>query len=210
MKNKRTTILLLFLIAGMAFFFPGCILSNELIIEEIPGQIGKVSRYFTYQVITFDPNNGDLAYSLSGEPEGMQISSGGLITWTPGENQIGGHTVEVEVSNGSDSSIEQFEITVEAIYLSSLSVNPSIMTINKGQSKTINSITAHYDDDSSADIELNACTYQSNVSSVTVSKGVITVSTACGVPAAKITVSYSEGDITKNATVNIYIPGGGG
>ncbi len=208
--KRKTLIISLFLMTFTLFSLSGCIVNNKLVIEEIPNQIAKVDQEFTYQIIAHDQTNSELSYTLSGEPEGMQINSTGLITWTPGENQMGGHTVEVEVSNGSDSSIEQFEITVEAIYLSSLSVNPSSMIINKGQSKTINSITAHYDDDSSADIELNACTYQSNVASVSVSSGVVKVSTACGVPNAKITISYTEGDITKSATVNIYIPGGGG
>lgn len=208
MINRKTKLLMLFL--GTALFFSGCNANNKPVIEEIPGQIGKFDQEFTYQVIAYDPNNGELAYSLSGEPEGMQISSGGLITWTPGENQIGVYTVEIEANNGRSSSIEQFIITVEHIYLTSISVSPSSMVISKGQSATIHSITAHYDDSSSADISLDACTYQSSVASVIVSSGVVKVSTACGVPTAKIIVSYSEGDITKSATVNVYIPGGGG
>ena len=84
------------------------------------------------------------------------------------------------------------------------------MVINKEQSATINSIAAHYDDESSAIIEFDDCTYKSSVASVTVSNGIITVSSACGVPIAKITINYTEGDITKSTTVNVYIPGGGG
>jgi hypothetical protein len=99
---------------------------------------------------------------------------------------------------------------VEHICLASISVSPSSMVISKGQSATINSIAAHYDDESSAIIEFDDCTYKSSVASVTVSNGIITVSSACGVPIAKITINYTEGDITKSTTVNVYIPGGGG
>jgi len=208
MNNRKIKLLILFLVT--ALFFSGCITNNKPVIEEIPGQIGKIDQEFTYQVIAYDPNNGELAYALSGEPQGMQISSAGLITWTPGENQIGTYTIGVEVHNDSGTSLEQFTITVETVYLTSITVSPSFMTINKGQSATINSVTAHYDDGSTAAIQLNVCTYKSNVASVTVTNGVITVSSACGVPTAKITVSYSGGDITKSATVNVFIPGGGG
>lgn len=209
MEGKKT-IFLFILIMLTLFLFSGCMTNNTPVIEEISNQIAKVDQEFTYQVIAHDPNNSELDYVLTGEPEVMQISSNGVITWTPGENQIGTYTIEVEVHNNSGSSLEEFTITVEPVYLSSMTISPSLMTINKGQSATIKSVTANYDDGSAAVLQLNACTYKSNVASVTVSNGIITVSTSCGVPSAKITVSYTEGDITKNAIVTVMIPGGGG
>jgi len=78
----------------------GCIFNIRPVVEAIPDQIGKEGQEFTYQVIAYDPNSGELTYSLTEKPEEMEIgSSTGLITWTPGESQIGTFTVEVEVSN---------------------------------------------------------------------------------------------------------------
>ena len=209
MKIKKT-VLLLILVMAITFSFSGCITEKNPVIEEISNQIAKIDKEFNYQVVAYDPNNGVLTYTLTGEPEGMEISSTGLISWTPGEDQTGIYDIEIEAINGTASSFKQFTITVETVYLESITVNPSSMIINKGQSGTINSIIAHYDDGHSVDIGLDECTYQSNVGSVTVSKGTIQVSPACGASKAEITVSYSEGDITKSATVNVFIPGGGG
>ena len=83
------------------------------------------------------------------------------------------------------------------------------MSINRGSSKSINSVTAHYSDASSKNIDLDACNYQSNEADITVSNGVITVASGCASgTSAKITVRYSEGGVTKSAIVNVNVPGG--
>jgi hypothetical protein len=82
------------------------------------------------------------------------------------------------------------------------------MTIVKGSSKTITSITAYYDNGTSAPIALSSCTYASNVANVTVTNGKISVATACAATAAIITVSYTEDSITETDTVNVTITGG--
>jgi hypothetical protein len=87
------------------------------------------------------------------------------------------------------------------------------MTISAGSSKTITSITAHYDNATSAGIALSACTYGSNDTNVSVANGVITVSSSCTATTAIITVSYTEDDVTKTDTVSVTIttpPSGGG
>ena len=94
--------------------------------------------------------------------------------------------------------------------ITSISVLPSSMTIKKGQSKTIDSITAYYNNALPANIELSACTYQSNVTNVTVTNGVIKVSSICVATSAIITVSYTESGVTKSDTVNIAITCGCG
>ena len=91
----------------------------------------------------------------------------------------------------------------ENIILSSITVSPSTMNIIEGDSQTISSITAHYSDDGTADIALDDCTYDSsNTGVATVDAGVITAITS-GV--ATITVKYTEGDITKNDTVEVTV-----
>ncbi len=93
--------------------------------------------------------------------------------------------------------------------LTSISVLPSSMSIRKGQSQTITSITAYYNNATSANIGLSTCNYQSNVINVTVTNGVISVSPICAAATAIITVSYTEGGVTKSDTVNVTITGGG-
>jgi hypothetical protein len=83
------------------------------------------------------------------------------------------------------------------------------MTIRKGGSQTISSITAYYNNAPSANIELSACNYQSNETNVTVTNGVIRVSSTCAATTAIVTVRYTEGGVTKRDYVNITITGGG-
>ena len=94
--------------------------------------------------------------------------------------------------------------------ITSISVLPASMTIKKGQSQTIDSITAYYNNAPPADIELSACTYQSNVTDVTGTNGVIKVSSICVATSATITVSYTESGVTKSDTVNVAISCGCG
>lgn len=94
--------------------------------------------------------------------------------------------------------------------ITSISVLPSSMAIKKGQSQTIDSITAYYNNALAANIELSACTYQSNVTNVTVTNGVIKVPSICVATSAIITVSYTESGVTKSDTVNVTITCGCG
>ena len=190
--------------------FPGGLLSGLPVIESISDQIGKVGQEFIYQVIAYDTDKGELTYSLIEKPEGMQIgSSTGLITWTPGENQIGTFTVKVKVSNGNGFSLEQFEITIEDVStisasLTSIQASPIVMSIYMGFSFTINSITAFYDDESSASIALNLAVYQSsNTNIATVDNSGLITGVSAG--SATITVSYTEGGITKTATIDVTV-----
>ena len=81
------------------------------------------------------------------------------------------------------------------------------MGIVAGSKKTITSVTAHYDNGTSAGIALSACVYVSNQpSTVTVTNGVIAVSSSCSATTAIITVSYTEGGVTKSATVTVTVP----
>jgi hypothetical protein len=129
----------------------------------------------------------------------------GVISWTPAS--AGSYDVTVEVSDGSKSDIQPFSITVSETLLTSIGVLPTTMEIAAGSSKTITSVTAHYDNGTSAGIAFSACTYVSNRPTlVTVDNGVITVSSSCSAIIATITVSYTEGEIKKEAIVTVTVP----
>jgi hypothetical protein len=87
--------------------------------------------------------------------------------------------------------------------LSSIEVSPETMNIGVGDSQSIDSITAYYNNGSTTDISLNACTYiSSNIGIATIDTGVIT---AVAPGSATITVGYTENDITKTDTVAVTV-----
>jgi len=206
-KNKK---LLLTLSAFlMAFLFTGCFLFNSApVIESDPVTTAKEGALYTYAVEATDPNGDTLTYSLTVNPAGMNINSTtGVISWTPTEEQIGENEVEIEVADQYRSTTQLFTITVDETLLTSIVVLPSSMTILKGTSKTITSITAYYDNGASANIAKSSCTYESNKVNVTVANGIISVSTLCAATTATITVHYTEGEITESDTVIVTVPG---
>jgi len=204
-KNKKLLLTLsTFLIA---FLFTGCFLFNSSpVIESDPVTTAKEGATYTYDVEATDPNEDALTYSLTVSPTGMTINSTtGVITWTPAA--AGSFEVTVEVSDGSKSETQSFTIIVDVTLLTSIEVLPTSMSITAGSSKTITSVTAHYDNGTEAGIALSACTYVSNnLTYVTVLNGVITVSGSCTGATAIITVSYTEDDVTKSDTVAVTVP----
>jgi len=190
----------------MVFLFTGCFLFNiSPIIESDPVTTAKEGAVYTYDVEATDPNEDTLTYSLTVSPTGMTINStNGVITWTP--TTAGSFDVTVEVSDGSKSTTQSFTITVDETLLTSIVVLPVTMEISAGSSKTITSVTAYYDNGTSADIALTACTYESSNAKITVTNGIINVSATCSATTAIITVSYTEGGATKDATINVTVP----
>jgi len=210
-KDKKLLLTLSTLL--IAFLFTGCFLFNSSpVIESDPITTAKEGVAYTYAVESTDPNGDILTYSLTTSPDGMTINSAtGVISWTPTESQIGDNAVVVEVSDGSKSDTQPFTITVDVTLLTSIEVLPTTMSIAAGSSKTITSVTAHYDNSTSAGIALTACTYESNKPSlVTVNNGIVNVSSSCSATTAIITVSYTEGGITKSDTVTVTVPASGG
>ena len=173
-------------------------------ITSTPITTATVDVLYTYDVNATDPDIGDtLIYSLTTSPSGMTINSTtGVIGWTPTSTQIGDNAVTVEVSDGSLSDTQSFTITVHDV-LDYIVVLPETMIFFVGESQTITSITAHYNDGSSANIALADCTYVSDDPGIaTVVMGEIT-GVSAGI--AIITVSYTEGGITKTDTVEVTV-----
>ena len=203
-KNKK---LLLTLSAFLiAFLFTGCFLFNSSpVIESDPVTTAKEGAAYTYDVEATDPNEDALTYSLTVSPTGMTINSTtGVIAWTPAA--AGSFEVTVEVSDGSKSETQSFTIIVDETLLTSIEVLPATMSITAGSSKTITSVTAHYDNGTEAVIALTACTYVSGSTNVTVTNGKIDVSASCSASTVTITVNYSEGGVLKSDTVIVTVP----
>ena len=215
MRTKKIIFLLLVLV--FLLFTTGCLgglFNNKPIIESTPGTTAKVDVLYTYEIVATDPDVDDvLTYSLTEKPTGMIINeTTGAVSWTPTEAQVGEHQVIIEVSDGKVSVSQNFTITVEEAILDSIVVVPSEMTIYIGDSDDITSITAHYDNETTADIELDS----DDVSYSSDDEGIATASdlgVVTGVSAGEaiITVSYTESyteedDITKTDTITVTIP----
>ena len=207
-RNKK--LLLSLSVFFIAFLFTGCFLFNSSpVIESNPVTTAKEGAVYNYDVEATDPNGDTLTYSLTTSPTGMTINSTtGVISWTPTESQIGENEVSVKVSDGSRSTTQSFTITVDEALFTSIVVLPSSMTLEIGESKTITSVTAHYDNGTSAGIAITACTYESDkpgtatVSSSGTIKGIASCTAST---AAIITVSYTEDTTTKTDTVSVVV-----
>ena len=205
-NNKKLLLALsLFLIS---FVLTGCFLLNSTpVIESDPISTAKEGAVYTYGVEATDPNGDILTYSLTVSPSGMTISSTtGVISWTP--TTAGSFEVTVEVSDESKSETQSFTIIVDETLLTSIIVLPSSMTLEIGKSKTITSITAHYDNGTEVNKALTDCIYESSkpgtatVSSSGTIKGIASCTAST---AAIITVSYTEDSITKEDTVSVVV-----
>ena len=91
----------------------------------------------------------------------------------------------------------------ESVKLTSIVVLPSSMNLDIGESETVSSITAHYNDASSESVALSDCSYSSdNICATVDSNGTITgVSDGLAV----VTISYTKKGITKTDTVEVIV-----
>jgi VCBS repeat-containing protein len=93
------------------------------IITSTAGTSATEDVQYSYQVAVTDPddsNNGtDFSFSLSNQPAGMNVSSTGLITWTPTEGVTTSGTVTVTVQDGGEdgaaADTENFTVSVTAV-----------------------------------------------------------------------------------------------
>ncbi len=68
---------------------------------------------YKYDVEASDPDGDTLVFSLPVAPSGMSISnSTGLITWEPGNSQIGAHNVTVSVTDSNLTATQSFNLAV--------------------------------------------------------------------------------------------------
>jgi lysophospholipase L1-like esterase len=92
-------------------FLPVCITP---VITSTPVAEAVVGQPYTYDVEVTGVPTPTLA--LLASPDGMTIDSGtGIISWTPAENQVGSHAVEVEASNSFGNDTQPFTIVVNGV-----------------------------------------------------------------------------------------------
>ncbi|ARN73537.1 putative Ig domain-containing protein [Oceanicoccus sagamiensis] len=84
---------------------------DPIIISE-PVITGAENTLYEYALQASDDDGDGLSYSLISAPEGMSVSTEGLVSWLPDFDSAGEHTIEVGVSDSDITISQQFIITV--------------------------------------------------------------------------------------------------
>jgi len=211
MKTKWVVYLIILLF--ITSFYSGCSFlpygNTAPVLNSTPPTTVKVEYLYSYDVKATDLEDDVLTYSLLTFPEGMTIdSSTGAITWTPTKEQIGENEVTVKVSDRWRWDAQGFLVTVSEIVLTSIEVIPSTMTLAEEDSNLINHIflivTANYDYGPNKNIALRNCTYESSNTNIA-DVGHTGVISGIFNGSATITVSYTEGNVTKSDTIDLTV-----
>jgi len=178
-------------------------------------------RYYYPAVYTFG------SIEITTNPPGAKIFLDGIDTgyitpYTLSNVLTGTHTIKLtltdylsysSVMNVTAHQSAKLNINLtpaaSAVFLVRISVSPSNINLMVGESKAIDSVTAHYSDSSTANVPLVNCifepyhTYDPSYTSVN-SSGLIT---GVAVGTALILVVYEEGAISKIDTVKVTVSG---
>ena len=98
------------IISGVVYTRPGGQgdVNRPPVITSQPVTTGQVNALYSYQVQAVDPEGQTLTYFLDQAPIGMAINpSTGLMTWTPGNDQLGMNDVTVRVQDPGHVSVSQ-------------------------------------------------------------------------------------------------------
>ncbi|BAS59966.1 YD repeat protein (plasmid) [Leptolyngbya boryana NIES-2135] len=84
------------------------VLSSDAILTALTEQ-----RYL-YRAKASDINGDELTFDLAVKPEGMAIAPNGTVSWVPGADQVGEHSVILRVSDGKGGvTLQSFIVKVE-------------------------------------------------------------------------------------------------
>lgn len=90
----------------------GVVNSNPVFVGTLPTQ-ATIGVLYEHQVLALDRDEQVVYYALAYEPDGMTVTSGGLLRWTPTAEQIGLHEFELTIYDGvGGGSVRRFTIHV--------------------------------------------------------------------------------------------------
>jgi outer membrane protein assembly factor BamB len=96
-----------------------------------PSRNATVGVEWKYLPIVTDPDNDKITINLTLSPQGMSFKNG-ILSWIPGQSQVGNHTVRLEASDGKLNIYQEFKILVK-----NKSQQQNETPYDKNQNKTI-------------------------------------------------------------------------
>ena len=182
--------------------------------------------FFSLLLLSFLLTSGctpisNLLFGASGSIEVTTYPSGAKIFLNSNDtnyitpytiNNLPKGTYEIKVVLGDVSytkTVIVYSDNITSVYkdllarLNKIIVQPTSMNLEEGRSQKIDSVTAYYVDSGSVNLTLSDCSYSSSSSHATVNSS----GTVNGVSegSATITISYTDGEMTKTDTVDITI-----
>jgi hypothetical protein len=119
--------------------------------EAPPSQIFE-DEPFEFQLKATDVDGDPLTFTSADLPDGMTVSTSGLITWTPTNDDVGVHRISLIVTDPGGMS-DSFEWTLEVVNVNDAPslVLPSSITVTEGEPYTLDLSTAYSDVDNAKD-----------------------------------------------------------
>jgi large repetitive protein len=83
-------------------------------IVSVPPTRGAIGQGYSYKVVATDPEKDTLTFNLGQKPAGMTINAQtGVLSWKPAANQVGTHTVEIQVIDAEGAvGVQTYKIEV--------------------------------------------------------------------------------------------------
>lgn len=200
MLEKRKYLLLFILIiavllltSGCGYYYPAVYTFGSIEIATNPTR----AKIFLDSIDTgyFTP------YTLSNVSTGNHILTLALADYLSHSsiiNVIANQTINLNIT------LIPIVLPVPIIILTGISVFPTTINLAVGESQTFDSVTAYYSDSSSANVSLSDCNYSSsNPNLATVSNSGTVTAVSGG--SAIITISYTEGGVTKTTSAEITV-----
>jgi hypothetical protein len=98
------------------WIFNGAVTNKPPVITSSPVMVVDENKPYKYDVNATDPENDALTYSLAQSAGTMAIDfATGLITWFPGHSDAGIYPIKVAVSDGVNTSIQIYNLTVRNV-----------------------------------------------------------------------------------------------
>ena len=155
---------------------------------------------YTYAVVATDIDGDSLSFSLDVAPQGMVISTDGVITWTPA-NGVDIESVIVAVFDGTVSTTQEFVIDVSAV--NDAPVITSAANESATEDETYSYVVTAEDIDGD-DLTFSLTTKPAGMT-IDANSGAISWTPANNVTSEMVTVQVSDGVLTASQTFTIEV-----
>ncbi len=170
------------------------------VITSTPPLVATEGAQYAYQALGTDPDGDTLAFRLVTAPQGMSITTGGVVSWTPSSTQTGSQSVAIEVTDNRGGTDRQtFTIAVApAVTLTGITVSPNFLRFGALESDRPLTVTGQMSNGSSVDLTATETAYESTNAFVA-AVDALGVTRSVGNGSATITVRH--GQFTGSAAV---------